>query len=156
VPDTKDPWSDLVIDPTTTTANGGKATLFAAVGNASGSASNGVYVSTDSGKTWNPVSGVQGAFQGSTGRIALALSHPASNASATLYVSIATSLNAAAPATPGALLAFDVSTNVSTALSMNITPNWAQQATPDIFQATEQGWYDNVVAADPNTPATVY
>lgn len=50
--DNTDPWSDVVIDPTTT---GSTAVLFAAIGNSKGAAANGIYESTDGGTTWTPL-----------------------------------------------------------------------------------------------------
>src|SRR5262249_20419894 len=47
--DNTDPWSDVVVDPTT---SGSTAVLFAAVGNPDGAAANGVYESTNGGMTW--------------------------------------------------------------------------------------------------------
>src|SRR5262249_27696175 len=144
-----DPWSDLVIDPKTTTKGGSKATLYTAVGNAFGSASNsnGVYQSTDSGATWSPVNGVPGIA--GAGRISLAVSHPTTDAFATLYVLAATPLQNGV----SNLQAFDVFTNVSP----SGTPTWTQRtSTPDVFIENGQGFYDNVVAADPTTPNTVY
>jgi hypothetical protein len=149
IKDTTDPWSDVVIDPTTTTKNGGKATLYAAVGNSGGSASNGVFQSTDSGSTWYPVRGAVAGLAGG-GRIALAISHPAANASATMYVAIAN---------PGSgnVQAFDV--------SFDGGGTWTQQnsasGNPANFSnfpnyMTTLGWYGNDVQADPNTPTTVY
>jgi hypothetical protein len=154
--DTTDPWSDLVIDPTTTTKNGGKAILYAAVGNSGGSASNNIYQSLDSGATWTPVAGVPGivdvAMPGVTvtGRIGLALSHPM-GANATLYASIGDA--------NGNLQAFDVAT-----ISNNgLTVTWAQQntnANPNLASFPNYlngvGWYGNVIVADPNTPSLVY
>jgi hypothetical protein len=144
--DSMDPWSDLVIDPTTTATGSSSATLYAAVGNPAGSASNGVYESLDSGATWNLLTNVPAST--GAGRISLALSHPAGTANQALYVLMATQQNT----TTGAanLLAFDVSPNGGA--------NWTQQPNPnpDPFAAAGQGWYDNVVEADPNTPTTVY
>ncbi len=151
--DSTDPWSAIVVDPTT---SGKTAVLFAAVGNAFGSAGNGIYESKDGGATWQqlpslapetsvpvPVPGVPGAVN--CGRISLAISHPASAANATVYASIAT------PITNNAsnLQAFDVSTDGGA--------TWLQRrSTPDYFKPDSQGFYDNVVAADPNTSARVY
>jgi hypothetical protein len=142
IKDSTDPWSDVVIDPATTTKNG-RAILYAAVGRAQGSASNGVYWSIDSGATWYPVAGAVPGVAGA-GRISLAISHP--SGSATLYASIAN------PGT-GALQAFDVSIDGgSTWTQQASTPNFLQQS----GQPNGQGFYDNVVLADPNTPTTVY
>jgi Concanavalin A-like lectin/glucanases superfamily/Bacterial Ig-like domain (group 3)/Domain of unknown function (DUF4214) len=134
-------WSALVIDPTTSTANGGQATLFAAVGNQSGSGSNGVYQSTDSGGSWTPVNNVPGVAN--AGRIALALSHPAGTVNATLYASIAS----ATVKGVSNLQAFDVSTDGGA--------TWTQQmSTPDYTNGF--GWYGNVVVADPVNTGLVY
>src|SRR5208282_5355677 len=88
--DDSDPWSDVVIDPTTT---GNTAVLFAAVGNSGGAAGNGVYESTNGGTTWALVGG--GMPSGSSlGRISLAISHPSGAPSATIYASIASGTGA--------------------------------------------------------------
>src|SRR5262249_38050201 len=139
-------WTAVVIDPTTSTLNGG-ATLFAAAGQSGGSGNNGVYQSTDSGATWTQVPNVPGV--GSAGRIALALSHPVGAANATLYASIAT------PTVMGVsnLQAFDVSTDGGTTWTPR-TVGTAPGNTPDFV--TPQGWYEMVGAADPNSAATVY
>ncbi len=134
-------WTAVVIDPTTSTAGGRNATLFAAVGNQSGSGSNGIYRSTNSGRTWALVNNVPSATVG--GRIALALSHPSGTVNATLYASI----TSATVKQVSNLLAFDVSTDGGA--------TWTKQSgTPDYTNGL--GWYGNVVQADPVNTGRVY
>jgi hypothetical protein len=85
--------TDVVIDPTT------PSTMYAAIGNAFGSVSNGVYKSTDTGATWNPLAG--GLPAANVGRINLAI---AASASATVYASVQDSLSDPTPANRGTLL----------------------------------------------------
>jgi hypothetical protein len=128
--DSTDPWSDVVIDPTTT---GNTAVLFAAVGNSGGASGNGVYESTNGGTSWTAVSALP---SGSTvGRTALAIAHPSSASKATVYASIAGS--------DGALLNLENSTDGGTTWT-DLTAN----LNGDTYLNT-QGWYDNVVAVDP-------
>jgi hypothetical protein len=64
---TTDSWSDVVIDPHTPNI------VYAAQGNPQGAAGNGVYKSTDGGKSWTLLDG-SGSFNGrQDGRITLAL-----------------------------------------------------------------------------------
>jgi hypothetical protein len=146
-------WSDVVIDPTT---NGDTAVLYAAagtpgpVGLADGK-SNGVWKSTDGGTSWTRLSGLP--FGAGDGRIALALSHPAGGAQA-LYASIAT------PNTDGKgnglnsnLLNLEVSTDGGTTWTPR-PPTFPGGGIDDYL--TPQGWYDNVVAADPTNPNRVF
>jgi hypothetical protein len=140
-----EPWSSVVVDPTTSTAGGGQATLFAANGDPFGSFTNvnGVYESTDSGQTWTFLGQVPKANTGS-GRISLAISHPAGQANATLYAAVATAINQSGQSS---LLAFDVSTDGG--------KTWTQKTgTPDFLQGL--GGDDNVLVADPNNPQVVY
>ena len=138
--DKTDPWSDVVIDPTTT---GGTAVLFAAVGNDNGAAGNGVYTSTDGGTTWSLVGG--GLPSGSTvGRISLAVAHPPAAAKATLYASIAkTGLN-------GTLRNLEQSTDGGTTWT-DIKANLGGDS-----YLTSQGGYDNVIEIDPTNTNEIF
>lgn len=139
--DSTDNYSSVVIDPTTT---GNTAVLFAAIGNPKGAKGNGVIESTDGGTTWKAVSGVTGGT--TAGRDSLAISHPASQSQATLYASVASP-------TTGGLLELDQ--------SIDTGASWIKLTkAPDYLGATNsgggQGWYDNVVVADPLHPNTVF
>ncbi len=154
--DSIDPWSDLVIDPTT---SGGSAVLFAAVGNQIGSAGNavfpgnGVYTSVNGGLNWSPAPIGGGLPSGAgVGRISLALAH-LPGTSAVLYASIATPAKGPA-ATNATLLGLFQSTTGGSSWT-NITPNlkgddYLKGKTPG------QGWYDNVVAIDPQNTSRVF
>jgi uncharacterized repeat protein (TIGR01451 family) len=138
--DSTDPWSDVVIDPTTT---GNTAVLFAAVGNPFGAAGNGVYESTNGGTTWTLVGG--GMPSGSTlGRTSLAIAHPGGAANATLYASISTaSFN-------GAVRNVERSTDGG-ATWTDVFPNF----NGDDYMKF-QGGYDNVVEINPTNPNMVF
>src|SRR5581483_152973 len=77
-----DTFSDLAIDPAH------PATLYAAVGNSSGAAHNGLYRTTDGGASWTQLNGLYGNLVDGTayGRISLAVSP---SAPSTLYAAIA-------------------------------------------------------------------
>src|SRR5438046_8118110 len=62
------PWSDVVVDPNTT------STVYAAVGYLAGTANNGVYKSTDSGATWTLLNAPNAPVGASFGRISVAIS----------------------------------------------------------------------------------
>ncbi len=146
---TNSTWSDLVIDPTTSSVNGGNAVLFAGVGTAIGiDANNGVYQSNDSGKTWNLVAGLPSGT--SVGRIALSLSHVSS--SQAVYASIAnpnfaSSLNELAVSTTGGSSWVNLTANLPT------LPGGGKD---DYLAPQLQGGYDNVVAVNPTNPNTVF
>src|SRR5215831_4693608 len=62
------PWSDVVVDPNTTTI------VYAAVGYLFGTANNGVYKSTDSGTTWTLLNAPNAPVGATFGRISIAIS----------------------------------------------------------------------------------
>ena len=121
--------TDVVIDPVTT------STMYAALGNIFGSVSNGVYISTDTGATWNPLSG--GLPTSNVGRIGLAA---AASAGGTVYATVQNS-------STFALLGIWKTTNHGT--------NWTQ-ATATNASCSGQCWYDMYVAVDPTNANTVY
>jgi uncharacterized repeat protein (TIGR01451 family) len=134
------PWSDVVIDPTTT---GNTAVLFAAIGNGFGAAANGVFTSTNGGTTWTAVGG--GMPSGATlGRISLAIAHPGGAANATLYASICTA------SVSGNLRNLERSTDGGTNWT-DITAN----LNGDDYLAF-QGGYDNVVEINPTNTNMVF
>jgi uncharacterized repeat protein (TIGR01451 family) len=142
--DSTDPWSDVVIDPTT---GGTTAVLFAAVGNDHGAAGNGVFESTNGGMTWTPVSGLPSGS--AIGRISLAIAHPANAASPTLYASISTATF------NGHLYSLERSTDGGATWN-NITANLnGDDYLADPYTGG-QGGYDNVIEIDPTNPNVVF
>lgn len=137
--DSVDSWSDVVIDPTT---SGSSAVLFAAVGEASGSANNGVYESTNGGSSWTLISGLPSGT--SLGRIALTISHPAADTNATVYVSIATS---GASSSLSSLQKSSDGGATWTSLTSNLNGD---------NYLGGQGSYDNVIQASPTNPNLVF
>jgi photosystem II stability/assembly factor-like uncharacterized protein len=131
--DTFDPYTDLVINSVSPNI------LFAAVGNIFGSASNGVYETTNGGTTWTAA----GNFPGGAGdgRITLAI---APSLSTTLYAAIQ---DPTSGATFGSLL--EVVSSVNAGLT------WTNLGAPTNYMGG-QGWYDSTLAVDPSNPNTVY
>jgi hypothetical protein len=127
--------TDLVANPTT------PSTLYAAVGYAYGSASNGVYRSVDGGLTFTKLSG--GLPTSAIGRIALAIS-PSNPLR--LYVAVQTAIGSSGT-NDGKLLGIWTTVDGGTV--------WTQSAASVAFCAI-QCWYDMVLAVDPVTPSTVY
>src|SRR5882724_3707203 len=66
--DSDHPWSDVVVDPNTSSI------VYAAVGYTSGTANNGVYKSTDSGATWTLLNAPNAPVGTAFGRISVAIS----------------------------------------------------------------------------------
>jgi photosystem II stability/assembly factor-like uncharacterized protein len=124
--------TDLVMNPSN------HQILFAAVGDIYGDAINGVYKSTNAGGSWTELSGP--ATGSNVGRIALAISHSGS----TLYVA---ETGSSFTSQSGQLTGFYRSTNGGSSFtSVSGVPNFAG----------EQGWYDLVMAVDPNNSQRVY
>ena len=125
--------TDLAIAPKTDPKS--LDTLYAAVGNPSGSSSNGVYKSTDGGTTW----ALAGNFPTSsnTGRISFAL---APSNPQVLYASVANA------STGGLLGLYRTADGGAT---------WTKKtATPDYLGA--QGWYDNTIVVSPTDANRVF
>jgi hypothetical protein len=119
--------TDLVMNPSN------HQVLYAAVGDNSGDAINGVYESKNAGGSWTELSGP--ATGTKVGRIALAISHDGQ----TLYVAETNS--------SGQLTGFYRSTNGGSSFtSIAGVPNFTGQ----------QGWYDIALAVDPTDAQRVY
>ncbi|MDE2127188.1 MAG: IPT/TIG domain-containing protein [Armatimonadetes bacterium] len=129
---TTDPFSDVVINPTT------PSTLYCAVGNVGGSASNGVYESTDAGTTWSLLSGhPNGAAAANVGWIHLAI---AQSSPSTLYSTVE-NIN-----TNGVFGVFKSTDGGTT---------WVKLASaPDT--ASPQAWYDMPIACSPTNADVVF
>src|SRR5438105_6885376 len=127
------PWSDVVVDPNTT------STVYAAVGWPFGTANNGVYKSTNSGATWTLLNTPPAPVGASFGRISIAISK-ANNANV-LYI-------AAEDNTTGELARFVRSDNGGTTFT-DLTAG-----TPNYMSS--QGWYDTTLLVDPTNSAIVY
>jgi hypothetical protein len=72
-----EPYTDLVLDPSTYGSPQNQQVLYAAIGDSVGNAANGVYMSTDGGTTWAPMTGSTAHPMPSgvgVGRITLAIS----------------------------------------------------------------------------------
>src|SRR5881227_4433809 len=124
------PWSDVVVDPNTT------STVYAAVGWPFGTANNGVYKSTNSGATWTLLNTPPAPVGASFGRISIAISK-ANNANV-LYI-------AAEDNTTGGLARFVRSDNGGTTFT-DLTAG-----TPNYMSS--QGWYDTTLLVDPTNSA---
>jgi photosystem II stability/assembly factor-like uncharacterized protein len=126
---TTEEYSDLAMDPLN------PQTLYAAVGSYYGTSVNGIYKTTDGGKTWMAAGNApKGSNNGNT-KIALA---PTNDQVA--YASIA-----------------DPSTGSLSKMMKSVDGGvtWQQlAATPNYMGA--QGWYDSTLAVDPSSPNTVY
>jgi photosystem II stability/assembly factor-like uncharacterized protein len=126
--------TDLVMNPSN------PLILYAAVGDIYGDAINGVYESTNGGSSWAELSGP--ATGTNVGRIALAISHDGQ----TMYVAETGSINVS---TFGELTGFYWSLNGGSrfySVPVPALPNFPGQ----------QGWYDLVLAVDPNDAMRVY
>jgi hypothetical protein len=138
---------------------------YSGLGNASSTASNGVYRSTDMGETWTVVSGpwTTGTFASNgVGRVEIAIAPSDSN---TMYVSIQDAFNAVG--TDGGLLGLWKTSN-----GWDATPTWTQisaAATDDgtgakgycgwdkaFSSAANQCWYSHVIAVDPANSSILY
>jgi len=134
-----DTYSDLVINPATPTI------LYTAVGTQAGTGANGVYESTDAGKTWARAGNFLGSAKDGSGdgRISLAIS---ASDPTELLASVAAPTLLFGPG-PG-LLALDISNDGGA------TWNPVPTAPPNYL--ANQGNYANVVAIDPADPKTLY
>ena len=128
------PWSDVVVDPNTT------STVYAAVGCIFGTANNGVYKSTDSGATWTLLNAAPAPVGATFGRISIAIS----KASNTNVLYIAAEDNT----TTGHLARFVRSDNAGASFT-DLTAG-----TPNYMGG--QGWYDTTLLVDPTSSAIVY
>ena len=128
------PWSDVVVDPNTT------STVYAAVGWIFGTANNGVYKSTDSGATWTLLNAAPAPVGATFGRISVAIS----KASNTNVLYIAAEDNT----TTGHLARFVRSDNAGASFT-DLTAG-----TPNYMGG--QGWYDTTLLVDPTSSAIVY
>ncbi|MEO5568628.1 MAG: hypothetical protein ABIR92_09055, partial [Gemmatimonadaceae bacterium] len=140
--------TDIVADTTS------PGVFYAAIGDLSGPARNGIWKTTNSGASWSRVS--KAPFPTPTptnpttnvGRINLAIS---GTSPATLYASVEDAHNGGA--TDGSLQGIYVSSDGG--------ESWAQQPAtvtngPAMCGSGRQCWYDMVIAVDPTTPSTVY
>ena len=134
-----DVYSDVVIDPSS------PDTLYAAIGTATSSGSNGVYKTTDGGDTWNPAGDFPlGTTDVNIGRIRLAL---APNLPGTLYASIVNDVDSPAEAGDGSLYKMLKSTdNGDTWNELTGVPNYL----------LSQGWYDSTLIVSPTNPDEVF
>jgi len=130
VSDTNRMAMDLIMSPDDTT------TLYASFGNLASTAAPGLYKTTDAGATWAQLT--NGLPSSGFGRTALAVS-PANPA--VIYAGISN-----ADPNNSSLLGLYVSTNRGGAWTAVNTTNY-------VFA---QGWYDNVVAANPANADSVY
>ncbi|HJT32931.1 MAG TPA: DUF4394 domain-containing protein, partial [Pirellulales bacterium] len=131
--DTTDPYSDVVVDPNNS------STIYAAIGHPGGSASNGIYKSTDSGATWNLLSNFPNGAN--DGRISIAVS--SRNNPNVLYADVsATGKNF------GALYKIESSTDGGA--------TWTDDTAAAADFTGGQGWYDLTMAVDPNNSKIAY
>jgi hypothetical protein len=128
------PWSDVAVDPNTTSI------VYGAVGYIFGTANNGVYKSTNSGTTWALLNADHAPVGSSFGRITIAVSK-ANNANV-LYIA------AAANSFDGALARFVRSDDAGGSFT-DLTAG-----TPNYMHS--QGGYDTTLIVDPTNSAIVY
>ena len=128
------PWSDVQLD------QAAPATIYAAHGDIGGSASNGVYKSTNGGTTWALLATFPSGA--AVGRIALAVATANTGANKTLYVT------AHDPVTNGLLYIRRSDDGGTTSTNLTGNPGMANYL-------YAQGWYDIVVTVDPANSAIV-
>jgi len=130
------PWSAVVIDPNN------HLTLYAAVGDVLGAATNGVYKSTDGGTSWTLLTAAPGG--NAAGRIAIAV---APSNSQVVYVTACGNGN------PGSS-SFGTLYKIMRSDNGGTTFNDLTGTCPNYMGG--QGWYDTAVAVDPSNSAIVY
>ena len=128
------PWSDVQLD------QNAPATVYAAHGDISGQAANGVYKSTNGGTTWALLAGFPSGA--TVGRIALAVATANTGANKTLYVT------AHDPAGNGLLYVRRSDDGGATSTDLTANPGMGNYL-------GGQGWYDTVVTVDPANSAIV-
>jgi uncharacterized protein (TIGR03437 family) len=115
--------------------------VFAALGNTSGSSSNGVYHSSDGGATWLKLPGLSSPTVANIGRIQLAM---APSQPSTMYGQVQNSSAAA----HGNLLGIWKTTDGGL--------TWTQLPIPNSLSWGDQLWYDTAIAVSPVNPDVVY
>jgi photosystem II stability/assembly factor-like uncharacterized protein len=143
--DSSSPWSGVVVDPNT------PFIVYAAHGDPSGAAANGVYRSADGGISWSLLSAPSGT---GIGRISLAAAAPAaSSGNHKLYVAIAD------PGTGGLyrmLVSSNADAGTPTFTNLSNTPDFMGGANSCPASPCGQGSYDQVIAVDPQNVNIVY
>jgi hypothetical protein len=148
--------TDLVVDPTNWNNQ------FAGMGDIFGAAGNGLFRSTDGGTTWNQVAGPWDSMEAGVGRIALAIAPTDRN---TMYIGIQDAFNGVG--TDGGLLGLWVTSDAWDATpvwtSIDVAPTDDGSGThgycgwDEAFgAASDQCWYDNVLAVDPTDSGILY
>ncbi len=133
--------TDLEVDPTNFNNQ------YAGIGDIFGSVANGVYRSTDAGKTWTRINGPWETMVGGVGRVELAISP--SNPKV-LYVSIQDAIDGVR--NDRALLGLWRTDN---AWDPDATPTWTQiTSAPDY--CARQCDYDHKIIVDPTNPDVLY
>lgn len=132
-------YSDLVMDPSA------PDTLYAAIGSAAGSNSNGVYKTVDGGATWNPAGDFPlGATDANVGRIRIAL---AASSPGTLVASIANDSDVPSEAGDGSL--YKLMKSEDSGITWNELPG-----VPNFLG--DQGFYASSIFIAPNDPNAIY
>jgi photosystem II stability/assembly factor-like uncharacterized protein len=137
------PWSDVAVDPNTT------STVYGAVGYLRGRATNGVYKSTDSGATWTLLNAANAPVGSSFGRITIAVSN-ANNANVLYIAAEDNTPTCQPPPDPcsGRLARFVRSDNAGGTFT-DLTAG-----TPNYMGG--QGFFDTTLIVDPTNSAIVY
>lgn len=141
--------TDLEVDPTNFSRQ------YAGIGDPFGSGANGLYRSTDTGGTWNPITGPWSILAAGIGRVEVAI---APSSPDTVYVSIQDAFNGTA--NDGQLLGLWKTTN-----AWDPTPSWTQintSATDDPGPPVVKGycrlqyWYNHDIIVDPANSSGLY
>jgi hypothetical protein len=129
-------YSDLAIDP----SDG--HTLYAAVGNLTGSGINGVYKTIDAGASWAAAGDLPSGVTIGNTKLAVSRSSPG-----TVYASV---IGTGQPgsSTYGSFFRIFKTTNAGA--------NWAATTAQPVNYTGTQGWYDTTIAVDPVNPDIVY
>lgn len=136
-----DDGTDLEVDP------GDFDRQYGGIGEIFGSASNGVYRTTDAGDTWATVPGPWDSASGGIGRVEMAI---APSDGDTIYVSIMDAFDGMGA--DGALLGLWVSNN-----AWDATPTWTEIATGAASGICgSQCWYDHELKVDPSDSTVLY